>query len=82
MRLRGRETISATSRASIREKIRTAGEEEMEKPLARIGGSKSRMYSGGTLAARNSYMTSLMVRRGRLVYSMRSSYGCKRNQLC
>lgn len=39
----------------------------MEKPRARMGGSKSKMYSGGTLAARNSYMTSLMVRRGRWV---------------
>lgn len=47
--------------------ILTAGEDEMEKARARIGGSRSKMYSGGTLAARNSYMTSLMVRRGRIV---------------
>lgn len=77
MSLQRREIISVTLRIEIKEKVRTAGEDEMEKPLALIGGSRSRIYSGGTLAARNSYMTSLMVRRGRLVYSIKSSFKCE-----
>ena len=46
---------------------RTAGDDEMENPRGRIGGKRSNTYSGGTFAARNSYMTSLMVLLGRSV---------------
>jgi hypothetical protein len=43
----------------------TEGEDEMENPRGRMSGKRSNRYSGGIFAERNSYKTSLMVRRGR-----------------
>lgn len=43
----------------------TEGEDDMENPRGRMSGKRSNRYSGGICAERNSYKTSLMVRRGR-----------------
>lgn len=70
LRSRGRasalERLARAKREREREG-RTAGDDEMENPRGRIGGKRSNTYSGGTFAARNSYMTSLMVLLGRSV---------------